>query len=82
MLLVLIVTLPKQESVLLVTTKTHAPFVALELDLVVEDILIRAAHVETRLVHMFQIMAKSILRQWDIFWCSEKGLISLLPNES
>ena len=73
MLFVMILPFPKQESVLLVTTKTHAPLVALELDLVLEDILIRAAHVETRLVHLFQIMAKSILRQWDIFWCSEKG---------
>ena len=72
-MLFVIIPFPKQESVLLVTTKTHAPLVALELDLVLEDILIRAAHVETRLVNLFQIMAKSILRQWDIFWCSEKG---------
>ena len=86
MLFVVILVIPKQESVLLVTTKTHAPLVALELDLVLEDILIRAAHVETRLVHLSQIMAKSILRQWDIFWCSKKKLIwanlLLAPNES
>ena len=75
MLFVVILVIPKQESVSLVTTKTHASLVALELDLVLEDILIRAAHVETRLVHLSQIMAKSILRQWDIFWCSKKKLI-------
>ena len=50
--------------------KTHALLVTLELDLVLENIL--AAHVETRLQPLL-IMAKSILRQWDIFWCSEKG---------
>ena len=71
MLFVMILSLPKKESVSLVTTKTHAPLVTLELDLVLEDIL--AGHVETRLVHLFQIMAKGILRQWDIFWCSEKA---------
>ena len=73
MLFVVMVAVPEQESVLLVTTRAHAPLVALELDLVLEDILIIAAHVETRLVHLIQIMAKSILRQWDIFWCSKKG---------
>ena len=71
-LIVLII--PKRESVSLVTTKTIAPIVTLELDLVLEDILIIAAHVETRL-NIFQIMPKSILRQWDIFWCSKKKLI-------
>ena len=74
MLLVLLLTLPKQESVLLVTTKTHAPLVTLELDLVLEDILFRPAHVETR-PQALQIMATSILRQWDIFWCCKKKLI-------
>ena len=74
MLLVLVVSLPKQESVLLVTTKTHAPLVTLELDLVLEDILMIEIHVETRL-QALQIMATSILRQWGIFWCCEKKLI-------
>ena len=64
----------KPESVSLVTTKTIAELVTLELDLVLEDILIIAAHVETRL-NILQIMPKSILRQWDIFWCSKKKLI-------
>ena len=64
----------KPESVSLVTTKTIAELVTLELDLVLEDILIIAARVETRLSGL-QIMAKSILRQWDIFWCSKKKLI-------
>ena len=74
MLLVLILSLPKQESVSLVTTKTYAPLVTLELDLALEDILITARHVETRLSGL-QIMATSILRQWDIFWCCKKKLI-------
>ena len=74
MLFVMILVIPKQESVSLVTRKTIAPLVTLELDLVLEDILIIAAHVETRL-NIGQIMAKSILRQWDIFWCGKKKLI-------
>ena len=49
MLLVIVLVIPKQESVSLVKTKTIAPIVTLELDLVLEDILIIAAHVETRL---------------------------------
>ena len=73
-LLVVVLIIPKPESVSLVTTKTIAPCVTLELDLVLEDILIIAAHVETRL-NIFQIIPKSILRQWDIFWCSKKKLI-------
>ena len=73
-LLVIVLIIPKPESVSLVTTKTIAELVTLELDLVLEDILIIAAHVETRL-NIFQIMLKSKLRQWDIFWCSKKKLI-------
>ena len=49
MLFVMLLSLPKQESVSLVTTKTHAPLVTLELDLVLEDIMMIATHVETRL---------------------------------
>ena len=49
MLFVMVLSLPKQESVSLVTTKTHAPLVTLELDLVLEDIMMIATHVETRL---------------------------------
>ena len=80
MLLVISLLIPKRESVSLVTTRTIAMIVTLELDLVLEDILIIAAHVETRL-NIRQIMAKSILRQWDIFWYSKKKLIlaNLLP---
>ena len=74
MLFVVSLTVPKQESVLLVTTKTIAPIVTLELDLVLEDILIIAAHVETRLKPL-QIMVISVLRRWDLFWCSKKKLI-------
>ena len=74
MLFLMVLTIPKQESGSLVTTKTIAPRVTLELDLVLEDILIIAAHVETGL-NICQIMAKSILRQWDIFWYSKKKLI-------
>ena len=74
MLLVIVLVISKQESVSLVTTKTIAPCVTLELDLVLEDILMMAARVETRL-NIFQKMPKSILRQWDIFWSSKKKLI-------
>ena len=74
MLFLLIFKNPKQESVSLVTVKTIAPVVTLELDLVLEEVLIRATHVETRLSGI-QIMAKSILRRWDTFWCSKKKLI-------
>ena len=76
--------IPKQESVSLVTTKTIAPLATLELDLALEDGLKKTA-VETRLKDL-QIMAKSILRQWDIFWCSKKKFIWVnllwVPNES
>ena len=75
MLFLLIFKNPKQESVSLVTVKTIASVVTLELGLVLEDVLVRAAHVETRLAPGLQIMAKSILRQWDTFWCSKKKLI-------
>ena len=85
MLLVLILTTLKQESVSLVTTEEIAGTVTLELGLALEEILIIATHVETRL-HLLQIMAKSILRQWDIFWCSKKKFVwinlLLVPNES
>ena len=74
MLLVVILTTLKQESVSLVTTKIIARPVTLELGLALEELLIKATHVETRL-QSFQIKAKSILRQWDIFWCCKKKLI-------
>ena len=76
---------PKQESVSLVTTKTIAPLATLELDLALLDTLIKPTHVETRLGGL-QIMAISVLRQWDLFWCSKKKLIwvhlLLTPKES
>ena len=85
MLLVVILSYLKQESVYLVTMKTTAIVVTPELGLVLEDILQKRARVETRL-HILQIMAKSILRQWDIFWCSKKKFVwvnlLLVPNES
>ena len=85
MLLVIIVVIPKQESVSLVTSKTIAPLATLELDLALVESMMTATHVETRL-HINQIMAISILRQWDTFWCSEKKLIwanlLLLPWEN
>ena len=74
MLLVVILDSLKQESVSLVTIEKIAGTVTLELGLALEEILIRATHVETRL-HLLQIMAKSILRQWDIFWCCKKKVI-------
>ena len=74
MLLVVILANLKQESVSLVTMKKIARPVTLELGLALEEILIKPTHVETRLSGL-QIMAISILRQWDIFWCSKKKLI-------
>ena len=74
MLLVIIVVNPKQESVSLVTSKTVAPLATLELDLALVECMIIPTHVETRL-HVIQIMAISILRQWDTFWCGERKLI-------
>ena len=71
MLLVVILTTLKQESVSLVTMKIIARPVTLELGLALEELLIKATHVETRL-QSFQIKAK---RQWDIFWCCKKKLI-------
>ena len=85
MLFLIYLVIPKQESVYLVTMKTTAIVVTPELGLVLEDILQKRARVETRL-HILQIMAKSILRQWDIFWCSKKKFVwvnlLLVPNES
>ena len=85
MLLVVVFAVPKQESVSLVTTATIAPLATLELDLALVESLVIATHVETRL-HIIQIMATSILRQWDTFWCSDRKLIwanlLLAPNES
>ena len=66
MLLVIKVFNPKQESVSLVTSKTIAPLVTLELDLALVDCMTTTTHVETRL-HIIQIIAISILRQWDTF---------------
>ena len=48
MLLVVILTTLKQESVSLVTTKIIARPVTLELGLALEELLIKATHVETR----------------------------------
>ena len=77
--------IPKQESVSLITTKTIAPLVTLKLDLALVEGLMRATHVETWL-NGIQIMAISILRQSDTFWCSKKKFIwvnlLLVPNES
>ena len=74
MLLVKSLHLPKPESVSLVTTKTIAALATLELDLALEDNLVIPSLVVTWLP-ILQIMAGSILRQWDIFWYSEMKLI-------
>ena len=85
LLVVILAIILKRESVSLVTIKKIAVPVTLELGLALEDILIKPTHVETRLSGL-QIMAKSTLRQWDIFWCSKKKLIwvtlLLTANES
>ena len=64
---------PKPGSVSLVTTEAIAGPVTLELGLVLEEILIRPTHVETKLL-ILQTMVINILRPWDIFWCSERNL--------
>ena len=80
-LLVIVLIIPKQESVSLVTTKTIAELVTLELDLVLDDILIIAAHVETRL-NIFQTMPKSILRQYTLNVRSQGKQLVLFSRES
>ena len=85
MLFLVNLVIPKQESVSLITTKTIAPLVTLKLDLALVEGLVGATHVETW-PNCIQIMAISILRQWDTFWCSKKKFIwvnlLLVPNES
>ena len=49
--------------------------VTLELGLVLKEMLVKPTHVETKLMIILQIMVINILRQWDIFWCSERKLI-------
>ena len=85
MLFLVYLVIPKQESVSLITTKTIAAPVTLKLDLALVERLMGATHVETWL-NGIQIMAISILRQWDTFWCSKKKFIWVnllrVPNES
>ena len=71
MLLVVNGKLPKPGSVSLVTTETSVGPVTLELGLVLEEILIKPTHVETKLL-ILQTMVINILRPWDICWCSER----------
>ena len=73
LLIVLNGKLPKPGSVSLVTTETIAGPVTLEFGLVLEEILIKPTHVETKLL-ILQTMVINILRPWDIFWCSERKL--------
>ena len=75
LLIVNVVNFPKPRSISSVTTKTLAVPVTLELGLVLEEILIKPTHVQTKLI-ILQIIAINILRQWDIFWCIERKLIS------
>ena len=75
LLVVNVVNFPKPRSISSVTTKTLAVPVTLELGLVLEEILIKPTHVQTKLI-ILQIIAINILRQWDIFWCIERKLIS------
>ena len=71
MLLVFIVTILKQESVYLVTMKTTALIVTPELGLVLEETMITATHVETKL-GTGVIMVTSTSRLWATSWCSDK----------
>ena len=71
MLLVLIVTILKQESVYLVTMKATAVLVTPELGLVLEENMITTTHVETKL-GTGVIMVTSTSRLWATSWCSDK----------
>ena len=76
MLCVLIVTMVKQESASLVTTKMIATTVTPELGLVQEGILMTPTHVETR-QSGHQIMEKDTSKPWVTFWSSDKnGLVA------
>ena len=71
MLLVLIVTILKQESVYLVTMKATAVIVTPELGLVLEENMMTTTHVETKL-GTGVIMVTSTSRLWATSWCSDK----------
>ena len=71
MLWVRLVPIPKQESVSLVTNKTTALVVILELGLVLEGILMTPTRVETWL-NTDQTMEKNTSKPWDIFWYNDK----------
>lgn len=64
--MLLVLSNPKPGSASLVTTKTIVSPVTLELGLVLEENLIIAPHVETRLQPL-QIMAVNTLREGDMF---------------
>ena len=71
MLLVVDLAYLKQESVYLVTMKTTAMVVTPELGLVLEENMITATHVETKL-GTGVIMVTSTSRLWATSWCSDK----------
>ena len=70
MLWVLLVTIQRQESVSLVTTKMTAAAVIPESILVLKDFLMTPARVEMR-HNSQQIMVTKKLKPWATFWCSE-----------
>ena len=57
------------------TMKTIAVSVTPESGLALEEFTTTSTHVETRLKLIHSIMATNILKQWAIFWCSERQLI-------
>ena len=75
MLCALIVTMVKQESASLVTTKITATTVTPELGLVQEAILITPTRVETR-QSGHRIMEKNTSKPWVTFWSSDKNAAS------
>ena len=60
----------KHELASLLTTKTIAAPVILELDLVQEDPMMTQTPVETRRL-LRQIMETNTSKPWDTFWCSD-----------
>ena len=70
LLWVLVVTIQRQESVSLVTTKMTAAAVIPESGLVPEDFPMTPARVEMK-HNTQQIMVTKKLKPWATFWCSE-----------
>lgn len=71
------VTVPKQESVFLVTTEIAVHLVVLGLDSVWEDFLMTQTHVEMSL-QTDPIMEKDALLRWVTYWSNKAKFIVYL----